>query len=137
MQNSVNLTGRITRDIEVKTFDSGDRITNFTLAVNRNYKNKNGDYDCDFINCKARNGTADLLYNFFHKGDFCPITGELYTRKYEYEGQNRIETYVNVSQITFVNKNNNNTPAQSTQAQQQVETDFDNFTQINEDDLPF
>lgn len=80
MQNSVCMTGRLARDVEIRTFDNGDKAANFTLAVSRNYKNKNGEYECDFFNCQARNGTADLLYQYFKKGDFCPIAGKLRTR---------------------------------------------------------
>lgn len=145
MQNSVCLTGRLTHDIEVKTFESGDRVTSFSLAVQRNYKNKQGDYDCDFINCQARNGTADLLFKYFKKGNFCPIQGELRTRKYEKDGVNHTVTYVDVNSITFVsNKSDSSgTPGNSVQSsgQNSVQSFDDNggFGILPEtnDDLPF
>ena len=70
MQNSVCLTGRLSKDVELKTFDNGDRAANFSLAVQRNYKNKQGEYDCDFINCSAKNTTADILLKYFKKATF-------------------------------------------------------------------
>lgn len=102
MQNSVCLTGRLSKDVELKTFDNGDRAANFSLAVQRNYKNKQGEYDCDFINCSAKNTTADILLKYFKKGDFCPVSGELHTRKYEKDGVVKTITYVEVNNVTFV-----------------------------------
>lgn len=102
MQNSVCLTGRLSKDVELKTFDNGDRAANFSLAVQRNYKNKQGEYDCDFINCSAKNTTADILFKYFKKGDFCPVSGELHTRKYEKDGVVKTITYVEVNNVTFV-----------------------------------
>ena len=146
MQNSVCLTGRLTHDIEVKTFESGDRVTSFSLAVQRNYKNKQGDYDCDFINCQARNGTADLLFKYFKKGDFCPIQGELRTRKYEKDGVTHTITFVDINNITFVSKKDTSTSQSSAQSDVSDVMEFsgDNipnmdevFSEANNDDLPF
>lgn len=140
MQNSVCLTGRLASDIEVKTFDSGDRSTSFSLAVQRNFKNKNGEYECDFINCQARNGTADLLFKYFEKGDFCPVTGELRTRKYEKDGVNHTVTFVAIDSITFVGGKNDGSSAPITTA---PATESDNpfgdatFAIGSEDDIPF
>lgn len=134
MQNSVNLVGRLTKDIEVKTFDSGDKIANFCIAVQRNFKNRQGDYESDFINCQARNNTADFLFKYFKKGDFCPVTGEIRTRKYEKDGENRTATYVDVSNVTFVSSRkseNTEEPAENTV------DNFESFTPSSEEDLPF
>lgn len=115
MQNRVSITGRLTHDIEVKTFESGGKVANFSLAVQRNFKNKDGEYDCDFINCQANNQTADLLFNYFKKGQFVVADGEIRTRKYQTDsGDNRTITFVNVQSITFVGgKNDNQSTAQS------------------------
>lgn len=107
MQNRVSLTGRLTHDIEVKTFDNGGKVANFSLAVQRNFKNKNGEYDCDFINCQANNQTADLLFKYFKKGQFVVADGEIRTRKFQTDnGENRTVTFVNVQSITFVGGKN-------------------------------
>jgi single-strand DNA-binding protein len=103
MQNILALTGRLTSDIEIKTFDSGDRSASFSLAVQRNFKNKSGEYDTDFIPCKAWNGTADILQKYFKKGSVAPVTGELRQDKYvDKDGNNRSFMYVNVNSVTFV-----------------------------------
>lgn len=139
MQNSVCLTGRIANDIEVKTFDSGDRSTSFSLAVQRNYKNKDGEYECDFINCQARNGTADLLFKYFKKGDFCPIMGEIRTRRYEKDGVNHTVTFVAVNSITFVGgKSDSGSGASAPAVSADVNPFGDaDFAVGNDDDLPF
>lgn len=133
MQNRVSLTGRLTHDIEVKTFDGGGRVANFSLAVQRNFKNKNGEYDCDFINCQANNQTADLLFRYFKKGQFVVADGEIRTRKFQTDsGENRTITFVNVQSITFVGGKNDG-PA-NTQMEDPV-----GFTETapEDDDLPF
>lgn len=140
MQNNVCLTGRIARDIEIITFENGDRAANFSLAVQRNYKNRQGEYDCDFINCQARNGTADLLAKYFKKGDFCPISGELKTRKYEKDGKSNIVTYVDVNNVTFVNSKKDDSGKVSANTDTTISSD-DDFLDIavteTEEDPPF
>ena len=135
MQNSVNMTGRLTRDPELKEFEGGNRVANFSLAVGRNYKNKDGEYEADFFNCQARNGTADLICKYFKKGDMCPVTGELRTRKYDKDGTAMTYTYVDVNNITFVG----GASSADNAAQKDTEPSFDDFTPYagNEDDLPF
>lgn len=138
MQNSVNLTGRLTRDPDLKIFDSGDKVANFSLAVGRNYKNKNGEYEADFINCQARNGTADLIVKYFRKGSMCPVTGRLRTRKYDDNGQTRTYSYVDVDEITFVGESK--MPAGNGSVPTDTMPNFDDFMpgdNVNGDDLPF
>lgn len=136
MQNVVALTGRLTKDVEVRTFESGDRSASFSLAVQRNYKNKNGEYDADFFPCKARNGTADLLQKYFGKGSMVPVTGELKMDKYvDKDGNNRSITYVDVKSVTFVNG------GKKEEVQSYDSRDDDNFPTFDapedSDDLPF
>ena len=147
MQNSVCLIGRLTRDIEIKTFDNGDRVTTFSLAVQRNYKNKQGEYDCDFIECRARNVTADTLFKYFKKGDYCPVTGELQTRRYEKDGINYTVTFVNVNSVTFVSDKKAaavqpTTDAHPVTASESTDNglnqdDFSFVPTSDDDDLPF
>ena len=145
MQNSVCLTGRLSKDVELKTFENGGRVANFSLAVQRNYKNKQGEYDCDFIECRAKNSTADILFKYFKKGDFCPVSGELCTRKYEKDGVGKTVTYVEVNNVTFVSskasesKKNSAPKAGNIPNGSETFSDFSDFSGENEaeDDLPF
>lgn len=135
MQNVIALTGRLTSDIEVKTFDSGDRSTSFSLAVQRNFKNKNGEYDADFIPRKAWNGTADILQKYFKKGSMVPVTGELRQDKYvDKDGNNRSFVYANVTSVTFVDSGKKDDTVTYSEGD-----DFPTFAAPSEDDddLPF
>ena len=142
MQNSVCLTGRLSKDVELKTFENGDRVANFSLAVQRNYKNKQGEYDCDFIECRAKNATADILSTYFKKGDFCPVSGELYTRKYKKDGVGKTVTYVEVNNVTFVSsrasegKKSSGSQTGNIPAAPDTFSDFSSESEA-EDDLPF
>ena len=66
--NNVQLIGRLTRDIDLRKTPQGDSVGRFTLAVDRNYKNKQGEYDADFINCTIWRGAADILARYAQKG---------------------------------------------------------------------
>ena len=59
--NKVVLVGRLTRDPEVRSTSSGSNTARFTVAVNRNFKNKDGQYDADFVSCVAFRNTADFI----------------------------------------------------------------------------
>lgn len=83
MINNVVLVGRLVRDPEVRTAGSGNiPVVSFTLAVNRNYKSKDGSQDADFINCVAWRSQAEFLGNYAHKGTLIGIVGRLQTRSY-------------------------------------------------------
>ena len=68
MINSVNLVGRLTRDVELRVSQSNVTVATFTLAVNRSFKNANGEREADFINCVAFKKTAEILNQYAGKG---------------------------------------------------------------------
>ena len=78
MLNKIVLMGRLTADVEVNTTDSGKRVANFTLAVERDYLNSDGERCTDFINCTAWEEKADFLHKWFGKGDSVIVSGSLY-----------------------------------------------------------
>lgn len=61
--NKVVLVGRLTRDPEVRVFSNGNPVANFTLAINRNFKNKDGNIDADFIPVAVYGRQADVIQN--------------------------------------------------------------------------
>ncbi len=69
MLNQTVLVGRIVRDPELRETESGNKVTNLTLAVPRSYKNSNGEYDTDFIPCVLWRGVAENVTEYCHKGD--------------------------------------------------------------------
>lgn len=81
--NNVTLIGRICNDIEMKTTTNGVEVISFCLAVDRKFKNANGEKQTDFINIVAWRKTAEFIYKYFSKGQQIAITGNIQTRNYE------------------------------------------------------
>lgn len=107
--NAVILVGRMTRDAEIKTLDSGSKVVSFTIAVDRSGKSK----ETDFIDCKAWGTTGDFISKYFTKGKPISVKGELQTRTWETENGKRKATEVRVDQVAFVpGSSNNSAPAE-------------------------
>lgn len=101
--NKVILIGNLCRDPERRTTQNGTSVTTFSVAVQRNYKNAEGGYDADFINCVAWRGTADFVANYFSKGEKICLEGSLTTRSYEAkDGGKKTVTEVSVDKAEFV-----------------------------------
>lgn len=83
MINNTTLVGRLTKNPELKYTASGIAVTNFTLAVERNFTNAQGERETDFINCVAWRGTAETLANFAVQGSLIGVTGSIQTRNYQ------------------------------------------------------
>lgn len=114
--NKVCLTGRITKNIELKYNQNNVAITSFTLAVTRKFKNQNGEYESDFINCIAYKSTAELLNKYVKKGDLLGIEGRIQTRNYEDKDGKRVYvTEVVADRVQFLDsRNSGNTISNST-----------------------
>lgn len=101
--NKVQLVGRLTRDVELKTTASGVSVCSFTIAVNRRFKNPQGEYEADFINCVAWRQSAELLAKYFTKGRMVGLVGSIQTRSYDNkDGQRVYITEVCVEEVHFV-----------------------------------
>lgn len=104
--NKIILLGRLTRDPEIRTTSSGTTTANFTVAVNRNFKNKDGNYDADFLPCVAFRQTADFISKYFKKGRMISLEGRVQTRNYEAEdGTKRYVTEIVVEGVEFAGDN--------------------------------
>ena len=90
MFNSTTLVGRLTRNPELKYTPSNQAVATFTLAVNRNFKNQNGEREADFINCVIWRQQAENLANWAKKGALIGITGRIQTRSYENQQGQRV-----------------------------------------------
>src|SRR5690625_753919 len=107
MINRVTLVGRLTRDPELRYTQSGVAVVNFTLAVNRNFKNKDGEYEADFINCQAWRRTAEVAAEYLKKGSLTGVDGRIQTRSYENDEGNRIfVTEVVAESVQFLESRN-------------------------------
>lgn len=90
MINSTVLVGRLTRDPELKYTGNNIAVASFSLAVNRNFKDANGEREADFINCVIWRQQAENLANWAKKGALIGITGRIQTRSYENQQGQRI-----------------------------------------------
>ncbi len=105
--NKVFLVGRMTSEADMKFLNTqnGEKmaVANFTLAVNRNFKNQAGEYEADFIRCQVRGRQADNLANWTKKGSKIAVVGSIRTRNYEnQQGQRVYITEVDVSEVEYL-----------------------------------
>ncbi len=83
MINQVALTGRLTRDVDLRYTQGGAAVATFTLAVDRRFTNQQGERESDFINCVMWRKSAENFSNFTRKGSMVGIEGRIQTRNYE------------------------------------------------------
>ena len=146
MINNVTLIGRLTKDVELKYTPANQAVAQFTLAVNRTFKNANGERESDFINCVIWRQSAENFANWAKKGALIGITGRIQPRNYEnQQGQRVYVTEVvaeNFQMLESRNQQQGQQQAQPQQATQQQAKQPDPFaggapTSLNDDDLPF
>lgn len=159
MINRVVLVGRLTRDVDLKYTQSGAAVGQFSMAVNRQFTNANGDREADFINCVIWRKSAENFANFTKKGSLVGIDGRLQTRNYEnQQGQRVYVTEVVVDNFSLLESRettqnrpsepvqapapNNQRPATKPTAQTNNGYQNDPFSggqsvDISDDDLPF
>lgn len=161
--NTVQLVGRLTRDIELKFTASGTATGSFNLAVNRNFTNQQGEREADFINCVIWRKAAENLANWTRKGSLIAIDGRLQTRSYDNKHGQKVyvtEVVVNSFDLLESKETTNNRAVQqysqqsqgqaqanyNTQGQNSVQSSFGTSSSfmneghpidISEDDLPF
>lgn len=102
MLNQVVIVGRLVKDPELVKTESGKKITRITLAVPRSYKNVNGEYEADFIDCTLWTPIAESTTEYCHKGDLLGIKGRLQTDNYEKDGEKKYKTCVIAEKVTFL-----------------------------------
>ncbi len=106
MMNQTCIIGRLVRDPEIRELEDGKKVSNITLAVPRSYKNENGEYETDFIDCTLWNGVADKTAEYCKKGDLVGVKGRLQTNNYENEnGEKKKYTEVVVEKLSFLTSN--------------------------------
>ena len=136
--NKVIIIGRFTRDPEIK-YTTGENATataRFSLAVNRRFKNKEGNYDADFINCVAFGKTAEFIEKYFTKGMAIGITGRIQTGSYtNKEGQKVYTTDVVVEETEFVESKNKGTSDNVPNNNANSNSDFEETA--SDDEMPF
>ena len=156
MINRTILVGRLTRDPELRYTQGGTAVASFTLAVNRQFTNSQGEREADFINCVIWRKAAENFVNFTNKGSLVGIDGRLQTRNYENKQGQRVyvtevvaENFsllesknVNSSDNTNNNPNNqysnsNNQPKKPNNNTSDPFADYSKPIDISDDSLPF
>lgn len=123
--------GRLTKEPEIKNTQSGVVITNFTVAIDRRLKEKDGTRKADFINCVSFGKTAELLKNFFHKGSWIGVCGSVQTRSFQrQDGSTAYVTEIIADEVYFVG---NRTESQTTQNAPQIAPEMPNDNHVGSD----
>ena len=133
--NSINIIGRLTRDSDFK--NNGVAVCKFTVAVDRDFKNKDGEKEADFLNCILFNKAAESLTQYLVKGKLVGITGRLQSGNYTNKEGNKVYTYdIIVEKTKFLDtKGSNNNQNNNSVA----DDGFKNadITEISDDCIPF
>jgi len=108
MLNRIVLIGRLTRDPELRYTSNGTPVCNFTLAVERNYTNRDGERDVDFINIVTWRGLAESCAKHLGKGRLVGVDGSLQIRNSENNGRKYINPEVRADNVRFLDFGDNN-----------------------------
>lgn len=135
--NSCVMVGRLTKDVDLKV--NGDKTTaKFTIAINRDYKNAQGGYDADFINCTAFGKRAEILQKHFSKGKQIAVRGPWRTGSYDaQDGTKRYTNELVVEGFTFVGGQSNGGNSGNIENISNNDSEFGVEEPIYNDDLPF
>lgn len=135
--NKVIMIGRLTKDVALNT--TGVKpVGKFTIAVNRDFKNKEGKYDADFINCVAFDKRAEVISKHFNKGSQIALTGSWRTGSFDGKDGNKVYTNeLFIDSFEFVGQANN-TSTGANENTSQNESNDNSFNQpVDDGDLPF
>lgn len=154
--NKALLIGRLTKDPELRATSTGRNVCQFSIAVNRNFTNANGEREADFINCVVWDKQAENLVKYQKKGNQIAVDGRIQTRNYEdKDGKKIYVTEIFVSNVTFLDSKGSNDSVNNLEeppvkpgpiTTEQIDSmptandpfaNFGNEVQINDDDLPF
>ncbi|MGP4116773.1 single-stranded DNA-binding protein [Levilactobacillus zymae] len=109
MINRVVLTGRLTRDVDLRYTQGGAAVATFTLAVDRRFTNQQGEREADFVSCVIWRKSAENFAQYMHKGSLVGIEGRIQTRNYEnQQGQRVYVTEVVVENFSFLEPRSSN-----------------------------
>ena len=130
--------GRNTKDGELRNTESGISVYSNSIAITNNFKNKDGNYDSEFINYIAYRQTAEFLNKYASKGSMVAIEGRIHTRNYEDKDKKKIYvTEVIVENASVLDKKKE-TQETTEEVPQNIKTEYqDNEIQLDPADLPF
>jgi single-strand DNA-binding protein len=142
--NKAILVGNLTKDPEMRTTPNGVSVTSFTVAVQRRYKDADGNYQADFINCVAWRSTAEFVAKYFTKGSRIGVVGTIQTRTYDDQnGNKRYVTEVVADEVEFAGSKTQNqdmqkpTEQESRTADELFAEDLADFQPLDDAELSF
>ena len=139
--NRVDLIGRFTANPELRYTTSNKAYTRFSIAVNRNKKDENGNREADFISCVAWEGTAETICKYFEKGNRIGISGRIQTGSYDKsEGSKGNTSDIIIGNIDFrdtKDKALNGNKSSEIVEENDPFKDFGDEITLTDDDLPF
>lgn len=136
MLNKIIVIGRTTKDTEIRTTSNGTAVGTFTVAVDRDFKGKNGEKETDFIPVVVWRGLAETCGRYLTKGKMCAVEGRLQIRTYEAnDGSKRTIAEIKAESVQFLSPKGENqgNPVSSSFAPNLDELE----EQVAPDDIPF
>ena len=128
---SIHFTGRLSRDVDLKTTPNGVQVASFTVAVDRKQKDTEGNKKTDFFNVNVWRGLADICSKYLSKGKKCYVRGELQVRTYSAkDGTTKVSLDVQADEVEFLSP-------KSESSEEQPNADANGFTDVQSDDVPF
>ena len=147
MLNTAAIVGRLGKDPELRTTQSGKSVTSFSLAVQRPRKNENGDYESDWIDVQAWGTAAEFICKYFQQGQLMAVSGRIQTRVYtDRDGKSRKGVEIVAQDVSFCESRKKEEPVKQPSSfsrgtepakeyEQQAMLPPDDF--LGDDDLPF
>lgn len=144
MLNIAIVVGRLGKDPELRTTQSGKSVTSFSLAVQRPRKNQNGEYEADWIDVQAWGTTAEFICKYFQQGQLMAVSGRIQTRVYtDRDGKARKGVEIVAQDVSFCESRKKEEPkdpvkqpsAEPVESYEQAMLPPDDF--LGDDDLPF
>ena len=140
--NKALLIGRLTKDPELRATSTGRNVCQFSIAVNRNFTNANGEREADFINCVVWDKQAENLAKYQHKGNQIAVEGRIQTRNYDdKDGKKVYVTEILASNISFLDSKGTgatgNTSFNNLPEPPMVDTSSNNMETVSVEKDPF
>lgn len=129
--NKVILLGSLTKNPELRSTTNGTAVCSFTVAVQRRFKNQNGEREADFLPVIAWRGAAEACARYLHKGSKVAVCGTIQTRSYDaQDGGRRYVTEIVADEVEFLN-------TKSADAQQDDQSQYSHMRLTEDVELPF
>ena len=139
MINSVTISGRLTRDPELRRTNTGRAVTTFSLAFNNRTKDEQGNYTTSFVSCTAWGTTAEFISNYIRKGNLICVCGRLQERRYtRQDGSSASIVEIIVDSVESMGGRSNSVKDTANGYEESAPSNDDILgTDIADDDLPF